>query len=501
MAQTIKLRRSASQGAVPTTAQLALGEIAINTYDGKVYLKKDDGSESIVTIRQISDTDDVSEGSSNLYYTDSRARIAVGAVTKDMTGFENRSTSSLSFNPATRVLTLTPDSATYVYYRGEKIQISSAKSITITNTSGGRYIKFDPDTETLVENSIGAHPSIANDLLVSYVYWDAANTKAIIFGDERHDSARDTQWHTSQHLEVGAVWCSGGSLTYTTNDDSAVGLAVATPLVIADEDLVHTITHNSSATGQYEQILNGSAAVPVVYLNGTTYTESAAATMPWLYGASRAYYNNVDNGTGSLVQLASGKYVSYWMVATNDSALPVKLIMGHVQHDNENEAEAETFDNYGLPMPEVAPLYKIVLQADDTYTGNSAKVRIISVNTLFGRQSSLSASFSATSHNSLSERSASNQHPIAAITNLQTTLDAKLNTANLVSTLVTVDGSGTGIDSDLLDGQHGSYYTNYNNFTNTPTSLTDFTNDMWEVTATAPTDGTGKPTGYVWYVI
>jgi hypothetical protein len=51
MAQTIKLRRSAVQGAVPTTAQLALGELAINTYDGKLFLKKDvSGVQSIVEV-------------------------------------------------------------------------------------------------------------------------------------------------------------------------------------------------------------------------------------------------------------------------------------------------------------------------------------------------------------------------------------------------------------------------------------------------------------------
>lgn len=33
------------------------------------------------------------------------------------------------------------------------------------------------------------------------------------------------------------------------------------------------------------------------------------------------------------------------------------------------------------------------------------------------------------------------------------------------------DGSGSGLDSDLLDGQHGGYYLNYNNFTNTPSQL------------------------------
>ena len=40
MAQTIKLRRSAVAGNRPTTAQLDLGELAINTVDGKIYFEK-----------------------------------------------------------------------------------------------------------------------------------------------------------------------------------------------------------------------------------------------------------------------------------------------------------------------------------------------------------------------------------------------------------------------------------------------------------------------------
>ena len=49
--QDIRLRRSASAGAVPTTSALNLGELAINTYDGKLYLKKNvSGTESIVEI-------------------------------------------------------------------------------------------------------------------------------------------------------------------------------------------------------------------------------------------------------------------------------------------------------------------------------------------------------------------------------------------------------------------------------------------------------------------
>ena len=53
MAQTIKLKRSAQSGAsgIPSTSDLALGEVAINTYHGKMYIKKDDGNtESIVEV-------------------------------------------------------------------------------------------------------------------------------------------------------------------------------------------------------------------------------------------------------------------------------------------------------------------------------------------------------------------------------------------------------------------------------------------------------------------
>jgi hypothetical protein len=50
MAQTVQLKRSAVAGKVPTTSDLSLGELALNTYDGKLYTKKDDGTASIVEL-------------------------------------------------------------------------------------------------------------------------------------------------------------------------------------------------------------------------------------------------------------------------------------------------------------------------------------------------------------------------------------------------------------------------------------------------------------------
>ena len=41
--------------------------------------------------------------------------------------------------------------------------------------------------------------------------------------------------------------------------------------------------------------------------------------------------------------------------------------------------------------------------------------------------------------------------------------------ADVLAKLLNVDGAGTGLDADLLDAQHGAYYLDYTNFSNTPT--------------------------------
>ncbi len=46
----VTLKRSSVASKVPLIGDLALGEIAINTYDGKLFIKKNDGSDSIVDI-------------------------------------------------------------------------------------------------------------------------------------------------------------------------------------------------------------------------------------------------------------------------------------------------------------------------------------------------------------------------------------------------------------------------------------------------------------------
>lgn len=50
MAQNIILKRSAVPGRVPDTGSINLGEVAINTFDGKLYFKKSGSVQSVETI-------------------------------------------------------------------------------------------------------------------------------------------------------------------------------------------------------------------------------------------------------------------------------------------------------------------------------------------------------------------------------------------------------------------------------------------------------------------
>ena len=74
MAQNIILKRSGLAGKVPDTGSLNLGEVAINTYDGKVFFKK---SGSVESIQEILTTNSTITGSLSMNGTGSFASLQV----------------------------------------------------------------------------------------------------------------------------------------------------------------------------------------------------------------------------------------------------------------------------------------------------------------------------------------------------------------------------------------------------------------------------------------
>ena len=79
-ANEIKLKRSSVESKVPSVSDLTLGELAVNTYDGKLFFKKNNGSD---TLESIVTTNAQITGSVEL----------TGAVTSSLTLIRNQSPS------------------------------------------------------------------------------------------------------------------------------------------------------------------------------------------------------------------------------------------------------------------------------------------------------------------------------------------------------------------------------------------------------------------------
>jgi hypothetical protein len=90
MAVNIKLKRSAVPGNVPDTSQLELGEIALNTHDGKAFFKQDvNGLQSIVELASFTSGSSVASASYAAY-----ADYAANAGTANTASYVNNAISS-----------------------------------------------------------------------------------------------------------------------------------------------------------------------------------------------------------------------------------------------------------------------------------------------------------------------------------------------------------------------------------------------------------------------
>jgi len=113
---TIKLRRSGIAGKIPTTTQLDLGEVALNTYDGRLYIKKSVNSvESIVGIYGMPTTEETitvdaftGDGSTTQYTlsripkADQYAYVSLNGVRQHITEYSLNG-NVLTFNEAPEV--------------------------------------------------------------------------------------------------------------------------------------------------------------------------------------------------------------------------------------------------------------------------------------------------------------------------------------------------------------------------------------------------------------
>jgi hypothetical protein len=362
MATNIKLKSSSLTGKTPTLSDLSLRELAVNTADGKLFLRRGDGSG-----------------------TDKIIDVTAPLQASEPMGHEDKSQSTISFNTVNRRFTIQPVSTSFnVWCKGVKYNFTTAQTVDLPNTTGIYYIYFDADGALQYRVS---YFDWENDAPTAYVYWNATTGTAPFVADERHGIVLDWQTHEYLHRTRGAVIANGFSISnYTTtgtgaNDsDAQFDLGGGT---FFDEDLEVQITHSNTPTSDtWQQDLEGPSQIPVFYQSGNGWVRDTVTDYALKQGTARIQYNYFNGASWSALDVPTNTwYTTSWIIATNNINYPVIAIMGQSAANKISDEESLTFGDLildGFPVVEFRPLYKIIWQTDSGYA-NTPKAVIAGV--------------------------------------------------------------------------------------------------------------------------
>ena len=200
MAQLVKLKRTSVEGRKPTTSNLALGELAINTHDGKIYFEKDNGTPSI---REIATED------TYYFYTTSLDSRYVN-LTGDETIAGNKTFSNnitISGNLSVEGTTTTIDSTT-VNIGDNTLELNYGGS----QTTGGILVKDATGSSTVSGSLLW---DSTND------YWKSGklgseeeillrNTHGVISGSIQIDHDSTTNFVANEHIDHSSITIGSG---------------------------------------------------------------------------------------------------------------------------------------------------------------------------------------------------------------------------------------------------------------------------------------------------
>jgi hypothetical protein len=135
MANTVVLKRSAVPNKTPTTSDLALGELALNTNDGNLFFKKDvSGSQSILSVATLTGTQTLTNKTLD-------AAVLTGTLTA---GGGVGSNGAVLTSTGTGVQWVTPTANTLDGL--SDVVISSPEAQQVLKFNGTNWINADADT-------------------------------------------------------------------------------------------------------------------------------------------------------------------------------------------------------------------------------------------------------------------------------------------------------------------------------------------------------------------
>jgi len=146
MATVIKIKRSETASSVPTTSDLEVGEIAVNTSDRKVYIR--DSGDSIVTVANFSETNDLSSIGQSLL-PDTTETYDIGSASKRwrdiyLSGNTINLNGATISSDGTGSITISASGATLPVNSKIDVGSNTTKSIALADDTTGAAIRSVP---------------------------------------------------------------------------------------------------------------------------------------------------------------------------------------------------------------------------------------------------------------------------------------------------------------------------------------------------------------------
>ena len=328
----------------------------------------------------------VSSTSTTINNTEEPDYTATRDATREPIGHTDLTQSVMSFDNATRTLTISP-AAEQEYFEvwciGIPYRKTEAESIIIPDTSAFYYVYYSSEGVLSYKTSYFDWDS---DTPTAYVYWNTDTDKAEYFADERHGIVLDWQTHEYLHRTRGAAIANGFTVSNyvlggngSSNTHAQLDIANGT---FFDEDLQVDITHSNSPTANtWQQDLQGPARIPVMYRSGAHWIVDSPTDFPMKQGTTTVKYNTVVGSTWSTTNVPNNRYLPMFIVATNNLNYPVLAIMGQYIDSNLGKVQEYDWSSMDLgdfPSVEFRPLYKVIVKAL-TGASNTVKASITEI--------------------------------------------------------------------------------------------------------------------------
>ena len=405
------------------------------------YTKTEVDSAITTAVATKDNSDEITEGSTNLYFTTARARSAIsagtgisitdGAISTTITQYtdalaraavsvtDSGGDGSLSYNNSTGVITYTGPSAANV-----RAHFSAGTGITITD--GSVAVDSTIATKTYADNA--ATTAVAAVIDAAPATLDTLNELAAALGDDANFATTVTD-SIATKLNSSAVSAFGLTLV-----DDADAATARTTLGLGTAATTAASAYATAAQGTKAD--NALPAASVSTFGGTLIDDADAA-------AARTTL-----GLGTAATTAATAYATAAQGTTADNALPAASVsaFGLTLVDDASAAAART--TLGLGTVATLNQSKVVLTDNVTAIGDAliAAASAAAARTTLGLGTA--ATTASTAYATAAQGTkADNALPAASYT-----------AADVLTKIKTVDGAGSGLDADLLDGQSSAYF-------------------------------------------